>query len=226
MIKTRNVLQKKQRPSYPVPEPNRISLPVANFLSGLTPTEVTVQKRPGQIRFVLVEGPWPPPPAPIPKSAREVSEAFLSVQNPQDAADFLARYGPLGSLKYQDFHRPPGSRSTVTWREFCKVQRVIRAAWELPPAEWDGVPDMALGFHINLLDQRQPYLFLATETVVQALVADLVLAALSGLKSGFCARRDCGRLFQKTTRHEKIYCSPECAHVESVRKHRAAKKAR
>lgn len=63
-------------------------------------------------------------------------------------------------------------------------------------------------------------------TVQEALITDLIFDTLSNLRSrsAFCVRPDCQRLFQKDTKHERKYCSSECAHIESVRKFRERKK--
>jgi hypothetical protein len=159
-------------------------------------------------------------------SLREITNAFLTIGTVDEARDFLASYGPLGDLEnswLQPDHKlyiPERRQCTVKWSEIIKYQEIIRESWKQKPRDWENLPDLSFGLHVNLLG-KQPYLFAVGDTVVEALVSDLIFTALSGLPSGFCARSDCNRLFQKTTKHDRKYCSSECAHVESVRKHRA-----
>ena len=46
-------------------------------------------------------------------------------------------------------------------------------------------------------------------------------SVLSGVEFRWCARPDCNQMFRKETGHDKIYCSPECAHLTAVRASRA-----
>jgi len=171
-------------------------------------------------------------------SLREISNAFFAIKTPNDAKEFLASYGPLGSLwdfaKWWDW----SASYKVRWSELIKTQDILKEAWRRPHTAWDSNAKepwsrentnwslarlrtgMDLPFHVNF-DLERPVLYAVVATGVQALVADLFLTTLAGLSSGFCARPDCGKLFQKTTKHERKFCSQDCAHMESVRKFRA-----
>lgn len=150
---------------------------------------------------------------------REVTDTFLRIKTEIDAVQFLERFGPFES---DDDSKKP---KTVKWSSLLELQRRIRESWVKPLGQWPKeISHLAFTFHLELaLAFEKPVLWVVAGAMTQALIADLMFAKLSNSPSAFCARADCGRLFQKTSKHDRKYCSMECAHVESVRKHRARK---
>jgi hypothetical protein len=53
-----------------------------------------------------------------------------------------------------------------------------------------------------------------------AMLATVYLDKLRDAKFGFCARQDCRRQFEITSQHKRKYCTPACAHMETVRRGR------
>ena len=61
--------------------------------------------------------------------------------------------------------------------------------------------------------------------VFDALRASIFLARLSSSKWKRCARPDCNQLFESQSKRERLYCTPECGHLQAVRDYNARKRA-
>lgn len=75
-------------------------------------------------------------------------------------------------------------------------------------------------------DSGKPILTLRPQTTLEASVIDCHLRRLAGLKFRQCRRHDCGRVYEATTAHVRRWCSPECAHLQVVRRSRHKKTKR
>jgi hypothetical protein len=62
--------------------------------------------------------------------------------------------------------------------------------------------------------------------VVDALRTSIFLSRMRGFKWKRCARHGCNQLFEQDTKHQKIYCTPECAHLQAVNNYNAKQKKR
>jgi CGNR zinc finger len=150
-------------------------------------------------------------------SLRSVTESFLRIETCAQAQEFFERFGPLNL----DESWVP---KTAKWSELLHLQQLFETSWVTSYRDWPGdIKDLVFNFHLgfdagNLEDIQ---LISVTDSVTRALVADLIFTTLSNSPSAFCVRPDCRKLFQKNTHHQRKYCSPECAHVESVRQFRA-----
>ncbi len=60
--------------------------------------------------------------------------------------------------------------------------------------------------------------------VFEALRASIFLARLSNSRWKRCARPDCNQLFESQSKRERLYCTPECGHLQAVREYNARKK--
>jgi CGNR zinc finger len=214
-----------QYPNTPIAT---VNLQVQHLMDLSGSRTVRVSRRGSEIYFRLGRGKYDPEPPldEVMKPPHEVTNAFLAIASVEDAARFLGQYGPL--------HQPDTATDpcTVKWSDLLKIQNDLRKMWTTRPGTWHEISKEYLrqfeAAHTKLhFDFRwdPPILLTMSTSVVEALIADLTLSALSGLESAFCARSDCQKLFQKTSNHDRKYCSTECAHVESVRKHRARKSA-
>jgi hypothetical protein len=56
---------------------------------------------------------------------------------------------------------------------------------------------------------------------IDAIVASIQIDKLRGAEFRYCARSDCTEPFQVESRHERIYCSTDCAHYMAVKNSRA-----
>ena len=140
-----------------------------------------------------------------------VTDAFLALESPESAKQFFERYGEWGTDERTDQRR-----STITWSEVLKFQKMLRRAFLADFGNWDeeirsGVFDLELRPDMK---KDHPSLFLTADNVKDHLLTHLLFVSLSGLPVGFCVRKDCGKVFQKFTKHERKFCSTECAHIE------------
>lgn len=64
--------------------------------------------------------------------------------------------------------------------------------------------------------------------IQEALRTSLFLDKLDGFPWRKCQRKDCGKLFKLTSKRERLYCTTDCAHLQSVRSYniRKANKAK
>lgn len=211
---------------YPNASTATVNLQVRHLMDLRGSRSVRVSRRGSEVYFRLAHGKHNPEPPfdEVLKPPHEVTNAFLAIASVEDAERFLGHYGPLHQA---DTATDP---CTVKWSDLLKIQNDLRSMWVTKPGKWHEISrDYLRQFeaaHTELhFDFRwdPPILLTMSASVVEALIADLTLSALSGLESAFCARPDCQKLFQKTSNHDRKYCTTECAHVESVRKHRARK---
>jgi hypothetical protein len=79
--------------------------------------------------------------------------------------------------------------------------------------------------HLSFNTIIEPPYFLVERSYCQdAIEATITIDHLSNVEFGICKRDDCRKLYERTTQQQRLYCSPECAHLANVRKLRAAKK--
>jgi hypothetical protein len=162
---------------------------------------------------------------------REYLEAFMAVREPEDALTFVNRFGDPSM----------SGLGAITFRDFKDLQNMVRIATRTPLSEWPpkdlsiesaGVrylvsPEM--GGHLVLnpwrlelrWDMTPPVLVHQTYAGIEACCAQVFFEKLSGVEFRWCARADCGTMFRKETGHDKIYCTPDCAHLAAVRASRA-----
>jgi hypothetical protein len=161
----------------------------------------------------------------------EYLEAFMAVREPEDALTFVNRFGDpsisnLGSITFSDFRA---------------LQNVLRIAMRTPLSEWppkdlsiersdmrvmvvneSGVLLGVNPWRLSLLWDMTPPVFVhETYAGIEACCAQVFFEKLSGVEFRWCARADCGAMFRKETGHDKIYCTPDCAHLAAVRASRA-----
>ncbi|MCU1309868.1 MAG: hypothetical protein JWO20_993 [Candidatus Angelobacter sp.] len=74
--------------------------------------------------------------------------------------------------------------------------------------------------------KTQHYAFFKATDTLGAILATIYIDKLRGAKHGFCARPDCRKDFEFISKHKRKYCSPSCAHLETVRRLRERQKSR
>jgi len=118
----------------------------------------------------------------------------------------------------------------LDFSEFKEFQQAIKRADELPIEKWDILPFKR--FNVEQLDVRLSFEQgnltgeCRAESGVVACVAQLFLEKLSGAQHGWCARPDCDRRFRIESKHDRKYCSSDCAHVMAVRAARERKRTK
>lgn len=133
---------------------------------------------------------------------------------------------PLGEDAY------PGERCHSR-DDFEEWRNIIRVMMELPQNQWgvlnasfhrDKVADVLAPLRICVTweDRTAPIGVVEARGSVQAMIASIQLDLLRGATFRHCAREDCKSApFTVETRHNRIYCTPDCAHLVAVRNSRA-----
>jgi CGNR zinc finger protein len=147
---------------------------------------------------------------------REYLSAFMAVRELEDALVFVNRFGSPAAeiLKWGE----------ISFSEFIALQKLVRTAALTPLSEWPP-KELSIGLNPERLALRwdtTPFTFVhETDMGIEACCAQVFFEKLSGVEFRWCARPDCDEMFRKETGHDKIYCSPECAHLMAVRANRA-----
>jgi len=185
------------------------------------------------------------PPIPNYFDGYRVREDFMKLRNEKDCLEFLNRYGRFSQLPKVDMH------AGWTFDALMKWQEVFAYLAKRSPDRWDQYADSlmtpkhgpsvlgvlgALKSTKNSITFQPNNLGLATvkgakfigviETgdVVSTIFTTLQIDHVRGAKFGACAREDCPRFYEITSRHKRKYCSSGCAHLETVRRYRKRKR--
>lgn len=78
---------------------------------------------------------------------------------------------------------------------------------------------------LDLVFQQPMKALVYCKDVEAALRATVFLDRLKGLRWRACAREDCNKPFELPPRRAKMFCSPECAHLQSVRNYNKRKRS-
>jgi hypothetical protein len=140
----------------------------------------------------------------------ELRDDFLRLDDSVDAAlAFLNKWGRWNSEPF------------IELAECHQLHLAIRAAIGNEPEGWFA------DRHALPIDWRFnsdfPYFGVLTDKIESALRMTVTADLLNGAKFLTCARPDCGQPFKVNSKHARKYCSPNCGHMEAVRRSRAAK---
>jgi hypothetical protein len=165
--------------------------------------------------------------------SRTVLEEFLLDKTKQEWLDFLNSYGCFGA-------KLPGA-SLWGYEEFQSWQVVFKELIQRHPSTWKGwfesVPTTtklirwALKRHTEFLTEfrwrgNEHSLVIKANDILTAVIATVYLDHLRGANYKFCALSDCRKPFELTSKHDRIYCSQRCAHLQTVRKQREQNRSR
>lgn len=140
--------------------------------------------------------------------------------------DFVSRYG-----NFHPFRR-------VSKGTFSRWQRLLRTAQITRAIDWrhqigaefgeavEGLLHKSLQVKFDV-DSPSPAAEITVKSALDAMIATLYVDALNGARYRECKRPDCPNPpFPLETKHDKIYCSTECAHLMAVRADRERKAAK
>ena len=115
--------------------------------------------------------------------------------------------------------------------DFANWQELLKEAMVSPPSQWPSLSSKFGNLNVQRLFEPLPVRFrgipfpaikVSAAEPLRAMISTIQLDALSGSQFRYCARNDCtAPPFELESRHERIYCSPECAHLVAVRNSRA-----
>jgi hypothetical protein len=154
------------------------------------------------------------------KDAFLLREHFFEVRNAEDALKFFQEYGPFQLAKQWDGTAKPIKLSQAIGRRDFYLDALINSPRTFRDDEVGAaIDDLYLWQNLPLeLPFRQPmHAVVRCKDVEDALRASVFLDRLRAMPWRRCMREDCGKPFELPRRRAKIYCSPECSHLQSVR---------
>ncbi len=124
----------------------------------------------------------------------------------------------------------------ISEEDFAEWQALIRHALVQPPSKWRKleakfdprkVRELSKPLPISFgWDEDVPSARITLSGTLQTIIATIQIELLQGAQFRVCARPDCHSAPFKLESHQKIYCSPECAHLAAVRASRKRQAAR
>ncbi|MGH2509439.1 MAG: hypothetical protein ACRDHZ_18840 [Ktedonobacteraceae bacterium] len=161
--------------------------------------------------------------------AWNVRERFLALR---DEEDFLSLLNETGL-----FFRPGTYSENQSWRlsDFEVWQRTLIGFLRRRPLVWEQRLDLVepnateiirvVRLHRNYKTEFQwrgevrAAVFIARHTF-SAMLATIYLDHLRGARFRLCARPDCGRPYEVTSKHTRRFCTQYCASFEALRRRR------
>ena len=167
------------------------------------------------------------------KEAFALRDNFFAIQSAEDALRFFQEYGPYQLAKHLDMETQPVKLSQVLRRRDFYTHALFERSIKNMARNYKGeevreaFENMYLWGNLPMeLVFRQPMgAIVRCKDVEDALRATVFLDKLRGLPWKRCARKDCGKPFEVKGKRERLYCSPECAHLQSVRNYNAKQTA-
>jgi hypothetical protein len=152
-------------------------------------------------------------------------ERFFAIRDKEDALRFFQEYGPLQLAKAWDVVAPPVKLSVVLDRRDFYLEALLNRSVDNFRRKYEG-DELTEGMENIYLWQNLPMelvfhqplqALVRCKDVEDALRATVFLSRLRSLPWQRCLRDDCGKPFEVASRRPKLYCTPECAHLQSVR---------
>lgn len=148
----------------------------------------------------------------LPNDAWQMRDDFLRMKDdPKKIGRFLNTWGRWVPL-----------RNFVGLSEISELQESVRAGLEAPE-KWFatvGFPTMS-----NSGSTKFPYFTMLTDACQVAVRMTVTIDLLRQIEFKKCARWDCPVLFPVKSQRKKTYCHQYCAHLESMRRGRMAKRS-
>jgi|GEM_PF-5343753 len=153
-----------------------------------------------------------------------IRDEFMAIKTVTGLTDFLNKTGSFdryfsgfsGLSRWQLLFAKMLKLNPQRWSQLGELYGVGRVRTVLRVGQ----------FHTRFIwADGKPSCSIHTGTTIQAIVATMQLDHLRGAKFRFCARPDCGRPYEVTSKHQRLYCSQYCAHFTSLRKLRDKKRA-
>jgi hypothetical protein len=150
----------------------------------------------------------------VPVDAMEMRADFLRLRGDSETAlAFLNMWG-----------RWTPHRNFVDWPELRELQQAVRQALTSSPAKWlsGNYSDLPTA---HSRSSKFPYFGVLTDACQVAIRMTTTIDLLQQTKFQVCARPDCAVPFAVKSKHNRIYCTQYCAHLESVRRGRTAQRS-
>ena len=164
--------------------------------------------------------------------AWKVRDEFLSLKSEAEFLGFLNKIGrfsrgfardgdwELSDLKgWQQVFRKFLISSPATWHDHLVKLAASAPGFNLRLIDLDVAVSLKTSFQLHLSWQRRSAVIRVVDAV-SAILASIYIDHLRGLRLRFCARPDCRKPFEITSRHKRKYCEQYCAHLEALRRMR------
>jgi hypothetical protein len=166
-----------------------------------------------------------PPIRPDQFSVFEIRDALFSIRKTEEALAFFQAYGPwqlkqlLGTeteiirlsslLNQRDFYRDALLTGRNMSGQTAHGDEAMRKLFE-GIYLWQPLP-------MEMVFKQPPAVVVRCKDIQDGLRASVFLDKVEGFSWRRCARKDCGKVYRLETKHAKLYCTPECAHLQASR---------
>lgn len=165
------------------------------------------------------------------KDAFVLRERFFEIKTLHDALAFFQEFGPYQVDSYLgQAAKPVKLKAILHRRDFYSNALLHRSIGNLGRTySADEMREFGENLYLwyplpmELLFAQPMQAYVKCKDVEEALRASVFLDRLRGLPWQRCAREDCGRPFEIKNRHARLFCTPACAHLQSVRNYNAGK---
>ncbi len=164
-----------------------------------------------------------------PINVYEIRDQFFKIANPEQGLGFFSRYGIFGREHRISFAFWMG----LSFADLVRWQELLKECLLAEPNKWEsltkqykrlrGAADILKAPELSIGLESPIRISLLCECVRDAIMAAICLDKLANVKSSMCNRPDCGVVFNHESGHVRKFCSPDCAHLEAVRKSRSRK---
>ena len=164
----------------------------------------------------------------------EIREALFSVKDATQAIAFFQAYGPWQIKEHLSTESNPIRLSgLIRQRDFYRDALLSREIWSIHKAStndqmrtllqdwylWQPLP-------MEMVFRQPPAVVIRCKDIQDAMRASVFLDRLDGFPWRRCAREDCGKVFKLESKRARLYCSTDCAHLQSVRSYNDRKRAK
>jgi len=163
----------------------------------------------------------------------ELRHRVFSVRRPEDAMELFKEFGPWQLTKELDKEGINIRFSAVLRRrDFFENALLHRSVENLDRVYNER--DIGEGFEnfylwyplpMELVFADPPVAKVRCKDIEDALRSSVFLDRLDGFVWRRCQREDCGALYKLTSKRRKVFCSSDCAHLQSVRDYHKRKRS-
>ena len=164
----------------------------------------------------------------------EIREALFAVRTPADALRFFETFGPWQIKEHLGTEaREIRFSGVIRQRDFFQDALLTREIWSSSRmASGDEQTRAAVEDYylwqplvMEMVFQQPPVVIVRCKDIQEAMRASVFLDRLDGFPWRRCAREDCGQVFKLESKRARLYCSTDCAHLQSVRSYNERKRA-
>jgi len=173
--------------------------------------------------------------SPVTCDVFDIRKRVFDIQHVEDAFELFREFGPWQLSESFDQGRNIRFSTLLSLRDFfadALLKRSLLEQEKIPHSDsWsreaavEELIALYLSFPLtmNLQFGDPPHATIRCKDIQESLRASVFLDTLDGFSWRRCQREDCRKLFKLVTKREKLYCSADCAHLQSVRSYNKRK---